>query len=60
MATKGKCDRCAIKWTIRVKDQTPLRELECSRCHGPVTAIRSPCPYILMNGEPNLKADRKR
>jgi len=55
MATKAKCDKCRIRWFIRIKDQTPLRELKCPRCGGPVTVIMSPCHYSLVPGEPDLK-----
>ena len=54
MAKRGKCDKCRIKWNIRIKDQTPLRELECPQCAGQVTPIYSPCNYHLADGEPNL------
>ena len=54
MAKKAKCDKCKIKWYIRIKDQTPLRELKCPQCAGPVTPIYSPCNYRLADGEPNL------
>ena len=55
MAKKAKCDKCGIKWYIKEKDQTPLRELECPYCHGPVTRIYSTCRYPLARGEPSLK-----
>ena len=55
MAKKAKCDNCKIKFDIKEKDQTPLRELECPYCHGPVTQIYSPCRYPLAKGEPILK-----
>ncbi len=55
MAQKAKCDKCKIKWNITEKDQTPLSELECPYCHGPVTQIYSPCRYPLAKGEPILK-----
>ncbi len=54
MAGKAKCDECQIKWFIIIKDQTPLRFLKCPRCGGPVTEIRSPCHYPLVEGEPDL------
>ena len=55
MAKKAKCDKCRINWNILIKDQTPLRELKCTRCGGPVTVIMSPCHYPLVEGEPDLK-----
>jgi hypothetical protein len=55
VAKRGKCDKCQIKWFISIKDQTPLRLLKCPCCGGPVTEIRSPCRYPLVEGEPNLK-----
>jgi len=55
MAKKAKCDKCKLKWFIRIKDQTPLRMLTCTKCGGPVTEIRHPCNYRIMPGEPNLK-----
>ena len=54
MAKKAKCDRCQIKWNIQIMDQTPLRELKCPLCGGPVTPIYSPCNYLLTKGEPTL------
>lgn len=54
MAKKAKCDKCQIKWHIKVKDQTPLRLLACNQCGGPVTLISSPCNYPLARGEPVL------
>jgi hypothetical protein len=56
MAKWAKCDKCRIKWHIKIKDQTPLRELSCPRCGGPVTHIYSPCHYPLATGEPDLKS----
>jgi hypothetical protein len=55
MAKRAKCDNCGIKWFIKIKDQTPLRELKCPQCNGPVTEIRSPCHYTVVPGEPVLK-----
>jgi len=55
MAKKAKCDACQIKFEIQEKDQTPLRELQCPYCGGPVTQINSPCRYPLAKGEPILK-----
>jgi hypothetical protein len=58
MAKKAKCDKCKVWWRIEMKDQTPLRELECDRCGGPVTQVRSPCDwrgYSLLKGEPVLR-----
>ena len=60
MAKKGKCDRCRIKWNIRIMDQTPLREMKCPRCGGPVTPIYSPCHYDLVEGEPELNLNKGR
>ena len=54
MAKRAKCDKCKIKWYIQIKDQTPLRELKCNKCGGPVTQIYSPCDYPLAPGEPVL------
>ncbi|MBU0778401.1 hypothetical protein KKF82_09105 [Patescibacteria group bacterium] len=54
MAKKAMCDKCEIKWDIREKDQTPLHDLECPYCHGPVRRIYSPCRYPLAKGEPIL------
>ena len=54
MAKKAKCDKCRIRWHIRIKDQTPLRQLKCPRCASPVTPIYSPCNYPLAKGEPDL------
>ena len=64
MASKGKCDKCKVKWHIRIMDQTPLKEMRCPECHGPVTPIYSTsyrigCDYRLMQGEPQL-GSRKR
>lgn len=58
MAKKAKCDKCRIKWNIRIMDQTPLRMLDCPRCGGPVTVIRSPCHYQVVKGEPTLSSRR--
>ena len=55
MAKRAKCDNCKIKWNIQEKDQTPLRQLQCPYCGGPVTQIYSPCRYPLAKGEPILK-----
>jgi len=54
MAKRAKCDKCRIRWYIQIKDQTPLRELRCNKCGGPVTPIYSPCDYPLARGEPVL------
>lgn len=54
MAKSAKCEKCKIKWSIEIKDQTPLRLLKCGRCGGPVTEIRSPCHYPVASGEPVL------
>ena len=54
MAKRAKCDKCKIMWYIQIKDQTPLRELKCNKCGGPVTQIYSPCDYPLAPGEPVL------
>jgi len=54
VAKKAMCDKCEIKWDIREKDQTPLHDLECPYCHGPVRRIYSPCRYPLAKGEPIL------
>lgn len=54
MAAKAKCDRCKVRWRITIKDQTPLKEMRCPLCDGPVTQIYSPCDYTLAPGEPQL------
>jgi hypothetical protein len=54
MAKKAKCDKCKVRWVIHIKDQTPLRELACNQCGGPVTPIYSPCYYKMAAGEPTL------
>ena len=57
MAKKGKCDRCRVFWRIKIMDQTPLKELHCPLCKGPVTPIYSPCDteaYTLAPNEPEL------
>lgn len=54
MAKQAKCDRCEIKFDIKEKDQTPLDQLECPYCHGPVTRVYSTCRYFKANGEPIL------
>jgi len=58
MAKKAKCDKCRIRWDIRIMDQTPLRELKCPRCAGPVTPIYFPCNYPLARGEPDLNLSK--
>ena len=55
MAKRAKCEKCKIKWNIQEKDQTPLQQLQCPYCGGPVTQIYSPCRYPLAKGEPILK-----
>ena len=54
MAKRAKCDRCRIKWDIRIMDQTPLRLLACPVCGGDVSPIYSPCGYPRVLGEPKL------
>lgn len=54
MAKKAKCDKCQIRWHIKIKDQTPLRMLKCNMCGGAVTPIYSPCHYPVAPGEPVL------
>lgn len=56
MAKKAKCDKCKIKFDIKEKDQTPLDQLECPYCHGPVTRIYSNGDrYFQVKGEPILR-----
>jgi Zn finger protein HypA/HybF involved in hydrogenase expression len=56
VAKKAKCETCKIKFNIVEKDQTPLCELECPYCHGPVTRIYvNNSDYFLAKGEPILK-----
>jgi hypothetical protein len=56
VAKQAKCDTCKVKFDIKVKDQTPLRDLECPYCHGPVTRVYSNCRYFKVTVEPNLKS----
>ncbi len=55
MAKRAKCDRCQVKWDIKILDQTALKYLKCPRCLGAVTEIRSPCRFTKVEGEPRLK-----
>jgi len=56
MAKTARCDKCRIRWDITVKDQTPLREMRCPYCCGPVKPVRSiggpGLEYKLQQGEP--------
>jgi len=54
VAKQAKCDHCEIKFDIKEKDQTPLDQLECPYCHGPVTRIYSDSRYFKVKGEPIL------
>ena len=54
MAKSAKCGRCGIRWEIRILDQTPLRELRCPECKGPLGVLRPGkyMSYDLRPGEP--------
>ena len=56
MAKTARCDKCQSKWDIKVMDQTPLREMRCPYCCGPVKPVSSwsdkADEYKLQRGEP--------
>jgi len=56
MAKTARCDKCQIRWDVKIMDQTPLRELRCPYCCGQVKPVRSiggpGLDYKLRQGEP--------
>ena len=58
MAKQAKCDRCKVQWFIKIMDQTPLKDLACSKCGGPVTRVYKQCKYKALAGEPVLRVRR--
>jgi Zn finger protein HypA/HybF involved in hydrogenase expression len=54
VAKQAKCDHCKITFDIREKNQTPLDQLECPYCHGPVTRVYPGCRYYRVKSEPVL------
>lgn len=62
MAKTAKCDECGIRWKVHIMDQTPLREMSCSRCGGPVQPVKKGSgaeTYELQAGEPDLGPPRR-
>ena len=41
MAKAARCEACKLHWYVRILDQTPVKELRCPECKGPVVADRT-------------------
>lgn len=55
MAIRAKCERCHIRWNIKVKGLTPLHLLRCPFCKGPVSRTSHQSRLPLALGEPELE-----